>query len=81
MERWEPNMAKKKTQKGKKTQKRRRDLQVTPKDVEKGREAIKTMIIGMAILSLFMFFFAFDIGGETLFEKISSIFSSTPEKP
>jgi hypothetical protein len=81
LERSETNMAKKKTRKGKKTQQRRRDLKVTPKDVEKGKEAIKTMVVGMAILSLFMIFFAFDIGGETLFERIASIFSSTPEKP
>ena len=69
-------MAKKKTRKGKKTQQRRRELKVTKKDVEQGKDAIKTMLFGMALLSLFMIFFAFDIGGETLFERFSSMFSS-----
>ena len=69
-------MAKKKTRKGKKTQQRKRELQVTKKDVEQGKEAIRTMLIGMALLSFFMIFFAFDIGGETLFERLSSVFSS-----
>ena len=74
-------MAKKKTRKGKKTQQRKRELQVTKKDVEQGKEAIRTMLIGMALLSLLMIFFAFDIGGETLFERLSSVFSSksTPQ--
>lgn len=74
-------MAKKKTRKGKKTQQRRRELKVTQKDVEQGKDAIKTMLFGMVLLSLFMIFFAFDIGGETLFERLSSVFTSesTPQ--
>ena len=74
-------MAKKKTRKGKKTQQRKRDLKVTTKDVEKGKEAVKTMVMGMIILSLFMAFFALDIGGETLFERVSTLFISTPDQP
>ncbi len=73
-------MAKKKTRKGKKTQQRQRELQVTQKDVEQGKEALKTMFIGMVLLSFVMIFFAFDVGGETLFERLSSVFtSSTPQ--
>ena len=70
-------MAKKKTRKGKKTQQRRRELQVTKKDVEQGKEALRTMLLGMVLLSFFMIFFAFDIGGETLFERLSSVFASS----
>ena len=74
-------MAKKKNRKGKKNQQRRNDLKVTKKDVEQGKDAIKTMVMGMVILSLFMAFFAFDIGGETLFEKVSALFTSSPSQP
>ena len=63
-------------EKPKKTKQRKRDLKVTTKDVEQGKEAIKPMLFGVALLSLFMIFFAFDIGGETLFERLSSMFTS-----
>lgn len=74
-------MAKKKNRKGKKNQQRRRDLKVTTKDVEQGKEAIRTMVVGMIILAIFMAFFAFDIGGETLFERVSGLLISTPDQP
>ena len=70
------NMAKKKTRKGKKSQQRQRQLKVTQKDVEQGKDAIKTMATGAVLLSLFMAFFALEISGETMYERVTSIFSA-----
>ena len=71
-------MAKKKSKRGKKSQQRQRqrEYKVTQRDVEEGKAAIKTMVTGALMLGLFMAFFAVDFGGETMFERVTSIFSS-----
>ena len=75
-------MAKKKSRKGKVTKQRQREVKVTKKDIEQGKEAIKTMVTGMVLLAVFIGFFAIDVGDQTMYERVSSVFSSsdTPNK-
>ena len=68
-------MAKRKNKSRQSAKKRRNDLKITKQDVQKGQEAIKTMLKGALILGLFMAFFAFRVQGQTMYERVSSIFA------
>lgn len=71
-------MAKRKTKRGNKAQQRQRQREnrVTQRDVEEGKAAIKTMVTGAIMLGLFMAFFAMEVGGETMYERVTSLFSA-----
>lgn len=70
-------MAKKKNRNRRQTtQKRQRSAQITKKDVEQGKDALKTMIKGAVFLALFICFFAFKIGDQTMYERTSALFTS-----
>ena len=69
-------MAKKKNRAKRRKQKQQRTVQITQKDIDQGREAIRTMVKGAVILGLFIFFFAFKIGDQTMYERVASAFSS-----
>ena len=71
-------MAKRKNKRGKKSQQRQRQREnrVTTRDVEEGKAAVKTMITGALLLGIFMAFFAMELGGETMYERVSSIFAA-----
>ena len=73
-------MAKKKNRAKRRKQKQQRTVQITQKDIDQGREAIRTMIKGAIILGLFICFFAFKIGDQTMYERVASIFSSDEAK-
>lgn len=69
-------MAKKKNRSNRNAQKLQNSVKITAKDVKKGKDAIKTMVLGALILALFMGFFAFRIQNKTMFERVSDLFSS-----
>ena len=76
-------MAKRKTKRGKKSQQRQRQREnrVTTRDVEEGKAAVKTMVTGALMLGLFMAFFAMEFDGETMYERVSSIFAADSTSP
>ena len=79
-------MAKKKNRQRQRTAQKRRQptTKITRKDVEQGRDAIKTMIKGAVYLALFICFFALKIGDQTMYERASGLFSgdeSADSKP
>ena len=81
-------MAKKKNRSRRRKQKQQQTVKITQKDIDQGREAIRTMIKGAIILAIFICFFAFKIGDQTMYERTASLFTSgeapqssaTPEK-
>ena len=69
-------MAKKKNRSRQRKRNQQRTVKITQKDVIQGREAVKTMVKGAVILGLFICFFAFKIGNQTMYERTASIFTS-----
>lgn len=69
-------MAKKKNRSRRRKQKQQQAVKITQKDIDQGREAIKTMIKGAIILAIFIFFFALKIGDQTMYERTASLFAS-----
>ena len=69
-------MAKKKNRSRRRKQKQQQAVKITQKDIDQGREAIKTMIKGAIILAIFICFFAFKIGDQTMYERTASLFAS-----
>ena len=61
-------MAKKKSERKKSKRRVQRPAPVT--NPKQDVQAIKTMLIGAAVISFLMLFFAFDINGSTLYEHI-----------
>ena len=69
-------MAKKKNRSRRRKKNQQRTVKITQNDINQGREAIKTMVKGAVILGLFICFFAFKIGNQTMYERTASIFTS-----
>ena len=69
-------MAKKKNRSKRRKQQQQRTVQITQKDIDQGREAIKTMVKGAIMLAIFICFFALKIGDQTMYERTASLFDS-----
>ena len=69
-------MAKKKNRSKRRKQQQQRTVQITQKDIDQGREAIKTMVKGAIMLAVFICFFALKIGEQTMYERTASLFDS-----
>lgn len=76
-------MSKKRNAKKRKTKKNTQVRREQTVNREQEKQNLKTLMIGALLLSVFMFFFAFEIDGKTFFEKltVSEETSSSTKKP
>ena len=64
-------MSKKRNAKKRKKKKNTRPVREQTINREQEKQNLKTLMIGAILLGVFMFFFAFEIDGQTLFEKLT----------
>jgi hypothetical protein len=64
-------MSKKRNAKKRKMKKNTQAVREQAINREQEKQNVKTLMIGAVLLGVFMFFFAFEIDGQTLFEKLT----------
>ena len=65
-------MSKKKTKKQRSKRKNQRANKQVQPSTDQDKQAIKTMMIGVVIISLFILFFSLKIDGQTMFNRLTA---------